>query len=234
METDTSLVSVVIPVYNGEKYLGEAIQSALAQTFERFEVIVIDDGSTDKTAEVARSFCSLPRVKYNYQPNGGTGAARNRGIEAASGDILSFLDADDLWLPGKLELQMSAFHKDPEIEAVFGHVRQFYSPELDEANRNKIRCPDEITPGYLPYTMVIKRAAFFRVGLFETNWQVGQDVSWMMRAKEQGLRALMLPDLVYMRRLHKTNKGITHREFINDRVRILKAALDRRRKTGGR
>jgi hypothetical protein len=88
-------------------------------------------------------------------------------------------------------------------------------------------------PGYLPYTMVIKRAAFFHVGLFETNWRVGQDVAWIMRAKEQNLQMLMLPDLVYMRRIHKNNKGITHRRFINDRVRILKASLERRRKISG-
>lgn len=230
METGTSLVSVIIPVYNGEKYLAQAIESALAQTFERTEVIVIDDGSTDGSAEVAWGF--LPAVKYCYQPNSGTGAARNRGIESASGDFFSFLDADDLWLPEKLSLQMPAFRDNPEIEAVFGHVRQFYSPDLDEADRSKIRCPDEITPGWLPYTMVIKKTAFFRVGMFETNWKVGQDVSWIMRAKEMGLGTHMLPDLLYMRRLHKSNKGITHREFINDRVKILKAALDRRRKTG--
>jgi len=87
-------------------------------------------------------------------------------------------------------------------------------------------------PGYLPGTMMIKREAFFRVGLFETNWKVGQDVSWIMRAKERCLHMFMLPDLVYMRRLHKYNKGITQRQFIKDRVGILKASLDLKRKLG--
>jgi glycosyltransferase involved in cell wall biosynthesis len=171
-------------------------------------------------------------VKYQYQSNAGTGTARNHGVEVARGSFFSFLDADDLWLQDKLNLQMSAFCDNPEIEAVFGHVTQFYSPELDEIEKNKIRCPDKAMPGYLPYTMVIKRNAFFRVGLFETHWRVGQDVSWIMRAREQELQALMLPDPIYMRRLHKNNKGVTHRQFIKDRIRILKAALDRRRKIG--
>ncbi len=223
-----SLVSVIIPVYNGEKYLSEAIESVLAQSYGNKEVVVIDDGSTDGTAEVVSRYS--PTVRYCYQPNAGTGTARNHGVEEARGDFFSFLDADDLWMPDKLRLQMAAFGDNPETEIVFGHVKQFYSPDLDEAAKSKILCPDEVVPGYLPYAMVIKRAAFFRVGMFETNWRVGQDVSWIMRAREQGLRMLMLPDLIYMRRLHKSNKGITHRQFINDRVRILKAALDRRRK----
>jgi glycosyltransferase involved in cell wall biosynthesis len=228
MEKKNPLVSVVIPVYNGEKYLHEAIESVLAQTYPNTEIIVIDDGSTDRSAEIAQKLSSV--VKYHYQSNAGTGAARNHGVEVARGSFFSFLDADDLWLQDKLNIQMSALRNKPETEIVFGHVKQFYSPELDEVTRSKIRCPNEVMPGYLPYTMVIQRDAFFRVGLFESNWRVGQDVSWIMRAQEQKLKMLMLPDLIYMRRLHKDNKGITHRPFIKDRVRILKAALDRRRK----
>ncbi len=125
---------------------------------------------------------------------------------------------------------MAAFHNNPENGIVFGHVKQFHSSELDETTKSKIHCPDEVMPGFLPCTMLIKRDSFFYVGLFETSWQLGQDVSWIMRAKEQELRMIMLPDLVYMRRLHRNNKGITQRQFMTDRVRILKASLDRRRK----
>jgi glycosyltransferase involved in cell wall biosynthesis len=231
MEKEKPLVSVIIPVYNCENYLAEAIESVLAQTYMRIEIIVIDDGSIDTSAEIAHKYS--PSVNYHYQSNAGTGTARNHGVELARGSFFSFLDADDIWLPDKLDLQMSAFSDKPDTEAVFGHVKHFYSPELDEVTKNRIQCPNELMPGYLPYTMVIKRAAFFHVGLFETNWRVGQDVAWIMRAKEQNLQMLMLPDLVYMRRIHKNNKGITHRRFINDRVRILKASLERRRKISG-
>ena len=224
----TPYVSVIIPVFNGAKYLRQAIESALAQTYEAIEVVVIDDGSTDGTGEmVKRSFSS---VRYCFQENAGTGAARNRGIAMAQGSFFAFLDADDIWLKDKLTIQMASFHNNPETEIVFGHVKQFHSPELDETTKSKIHCPDEVMPGFLPCTMLIKRDSFFHVGLFETSWQVGQDVSWIMRAKEQGLPMIMLPDLVYKRRLHKNNKGITQRHFIKDRVRILKASIDRRRK----
>lgn len=182
------LVSVIMPVHNGEKYLSEAIESILAQDYRPIEVILIDDGSTDGTSEIARSFS--PMVKYWYQANAGTGAARNRGVELAQGSFFAFLDADDLWLPDKLTIQMAAFSDNSETEAVFGHVKQFYSPELDDVAKNKLRCPDETMPRFLPCTILIKREAFFRVGLFETHWLLGQDMSWILRAREQGLESM--------------------------------------------
>ncbi|MHC4268336.1 MAG: glycosyltransferase family 2 protein [Planctomycetota bacterium] len=222
------LVSVIIPVYNCEQYLAAAIQSVVDQTYSTTEIIVVDDGSTDGTCEIVKR--SFPSVRYCYQDNSGTGAARNRGIAMAQGSFFAFLDADDFWLNNKLADQMKVFRNNPDTEIVFGHVKQFLCPKLDEITKKKLRCSDELMPGFLPCTMLIKRDSFFHVGLFETSWQVGQDVSWILRAKEHELRMIMLPDLVYMRRLHKNNKGITHRHFIKDRVRILKSSIDRRRK----
>ncbi len=220
------MISVIIPVYNGERYLAETIDSVLAQTHQPFEVIIIDDGSIDNTADIARSYQNL---RYMYQTNQGLGAARNAGIVAAQGEFIAFLDADDLWTKNKNELQMTAFHANPHADIVTGYVKQFYSPEMDESERKKIRCTDELLPGHLMQAMLIKREAFFRVGLFETQWVVGTDMSWYLRAMEKGLSMIILPDLVLLRRLHKQNKGIIKRSFINQRVQILKAALDRHR-----
>jgi glycosyltransferase involved in cell wall biosynthesis len=220
--------SVIIPAYNAGSYLSEAISSIMAQTIKPYEVILIDDGSTDASAQQAIQ--SFPSVRYFRQENAGTGAARNKGVEVAQGNFFAFLDADDLWLENKMEIQMKAFAENLDIEAVFGHVKNFFSPDLDEESRGRLFCPEEPMPGCLPATMLIKRESFFRVGMFETNWRVGQEVSWILRARELGIKTLMLPDLIYMRRLHKNNKGITHRQFINDRVRIIKAHLDSKRK----
>ncbi len=225
-----ALVSVIIPVYNGERYLAEAIGSAQAQTYRPIEIIVVDDGSTDGTAEVVKPF--IPSVHYVYQENGGTGAARNRGIEAAQGDFFAFLDADDLWQPDKLSLQMAAFAADPQADILFGHLQQFFSPDVDESLKEKIACDTAIVPGYLPSAMVVRRDSFFRVGRYETHWKIGQDVSWVMRAMEQGLKMVMIPEVVFRRRIHASNKGITQRAFITQRVRIIKASLDRRRQMG--
>lgn len=223
-----SVVSVILPVFNGEKYIAQAIESVMAQSYRPLELIIVDDGSTDNTAVIVKRFSSS--VRYLFMNNAGTGAARNHGVQSAQGDFFAFVDADDLWIADKLTMQMNVFNDNPEIEAVFGHVKQFFSPDLDEESRSRLFCPDELIAGYLPYTMLIRRSSFLRVGFFEEHWHVGQDVSWILQARALDIKTMMLPDLVYMRRLHKNNKGITHRRFINDRVRIIKNHLDARRK----
>lgn len=224
------LVSVVIPVYNGERYLAEAIESVLAQNYRPIEVIVVDDGSMDGSADVAQRF--VPRIRYNHQPQSGTGAARNQGTELAEGDFFAFLDADDRWMEDKLARQMAPLEQDPTLDMVFGHARQFYSPELEEVLKSKVKRVREIMPGYLSSAMLIRREAFFRVGPFATNWGLGVDIDWYARATERGTKALLLPEVVLARRLHDANSGILRRDAGTDRVRVLKAALDRRRAAG--
>jgi glycosyltransferase involved in cell wall biosynthesis len=219
------LISVVIPVYNCERYLAEAIESVLAQAYRPIEVIVVDDDSTDGSADVARRFA--PSVRYCFQPHSGLGAAWNGGVDLARGEFFAFLDADDLWVEDKLALQMAAFDDDPGLDIVFGHVEQFLSPELSEV---KVRYPARIMPGYSAGTMLIRRDAFLRAGPFASIWKVGQFVDWYSRVVEKGLRSLILPGVVMKRRLHTTNMGIRERESRTDYVRILKASLDRRRK----
>ena len=224
---NSPIVSVIIPVYNCDRYLAEAIESVLAQTYQPLEIIVVDDGSTDDSAAVAKRFGSL--VRYYYQAQSGAAAARNYGLEVAQGSFLAFLDADDFWVKDKLTRQMQVLESEPDVEMVFGHVQQFHSPELDESVKNKIHCPAELMPGYVPGTLLIKREDFLRVGKFETDLQMGEFISWYARATELGLRAKMLPELLMSRRLHETNTGIRQRQSRTDYVRLIKATLDRRR-----
>lgn len=218
---ENPLVSVIIPVFNGEAYLAEAIESALGQTYPPLEVIIIDDGSTDRSAEIARRY--IPAVRYQHQPNAGVGAALNRGIEAAEGDFLAFLDSDDLWVGEKIARQIAAFEGDPGLDVVFGHVQQFGSAEAAAGTSG------EGLPGYLKGTMLVRRETFRRVGRFDSKWRVGDFVDWYARAVERGLRGLMLPEIVMRRRIHADNMGIREREHRTDFARILKASLDRRR-----
>lgn len=224
---NNSLVSVIIPVYNSEKYITKAINSVLAQVYEPLEIIVIDDGSTDRSAQVIKSFD--PPVQYHHQPNSGAGAARNWGVELARGDFLAFLDADDLWADNKLARQMQAFEDDPGLDMVFGHIQQFHSPELPNEVKQQIKIPAEIVPGQHVGTMLIKREAFQRVGPFRTDWEIGEFIDWYARAEELGLKSLMLPEVVMKRRLHKASQGTYKRQHQKEYVRVLKAALDRRR-----
>jgi glycosyltransferase involved in cell wall biosynthesis len=228
MLQEEHLVSIIIPVYNCERYLAEAIESALAQTYHPIEIIVVNDGSTDNSADVAKSFFDS-QVRYCYQPNSGQGAARNQGVNVARGDFLAFLDADDVWLADKSTLQMAAFESNPELDMVLGHVNQFRSPELDVHPEAKADRDKEVMPGYLPGAMLIKRESFFLVGPFATHWRVGEFIDWYSKAMEKGLKSFTLPEVVMRRRIHNANMGIRERSSQTDYVRILKAALDRRR-----
>ena len=227
MRDNDRLVSVIMPVFNGEKYLREAIESVLAQTYKHTEIIVIDDGSTDGSARIAKHYG--PAVKYFFQPNSGISAALNRGIELAGGSFFAFLDADDLWEKNKLMQQMEVLADNPDIDIVFGRVNQFYSSELDEVQKRKVRILHETMPGISKGSMLIKRDSFFRVGAFETKWKMGDFIDWYLRAMEKGLKSVVLNEVVLQRRIHGSNMGIRERKGQIDFVRMLKASLDRKR-----
>jgi glycosyltransferase involved in cell wall biosynthesis len=231
MSRSDRFVSVVIPVYNGERYLRQAVESVLEQTHRPLEIIIVDDGSTDGTAAVAAQFGDA--IRYVLQTNGGAASARNHGAELATGNYLAFLDADDLWVPTKLSRQLQMLEENPDIQLVFGYVRQFISPELDEGTRSGLHCPPEAMAGYSQTTLLMARETFFHIGPFTTHWEVGEFMDWYARAQEAGLKTAMLPEVVSLRRLHTTNQGVSKRDERADYARVLKAALDRRRQKSG-
>ena len=221
------LVTVIIGVYNAERYLAEAIESVLAQTHPAVEVIVVDDGSTDASGRIAEGYGV--RVRCIRQENGGMAAARNRAIPEARGSYLSFLDADDRFPPDKLRNQLAVFEAEPELDVVYGHVTEFLSPDLDDAALALLRMPEHDVPWPTPNLMLVRRESFLRVGLFSTDLKVGIGVDWYARANELGLRSAVPPIMVLERRLHAENNGIRQRESKPQYLHVLKAALDRRR-----
>lgn len=220
-----SLVSVVIPVFNGEKFLREAVQSVLAQKYSPLEIIIVDDGSTDGTAAVARS---LPEtVRYLHQTNQGPAAARNRGIEHAQGSLIAFADVDDLWPEAKLELQLPYLIKDPAIEIVMGRIQQVL---LSGTQAEEFGEPAfSVNLG----SAVIRKSVFERVGLFDETMRYSEDVDWFMRARESGA-AIMTIDAVtlfYRQHEHNMTRGKSTSEL--NVLKTLKKSLDRRRERTG-
>jgi glycosyltransferase involved in cell wall biosynthesis len=215
------LVSVIIPVYNGERFLAQAIESVEGQTYRPLEVIVVDDGSTDQSGEVARRF---PTVRCLRQDNAGQAAARNRGAAAATGPFLAFLDADDLWLPDKLERQMAAFRSAPELAAVFGWAQEF--AEGEQRSRGG---PPRRLPAQLPSAMLIRRAAFDQLGGYDPRWQLAEVADFYSRLQEAGLACTTLDRVVYARRLHGRNIGVLKAAERMEYVDVVAAALARRR-----
>jgi glycosyltransferase involved in cell wall biosynthesis len=190
--TAAAQVSAIVPVFNGERYLDEALRSALDQTLPPSEVIVVDDGSTDRSGEIAESFGDP--VRCIRQENLGVARARNRGLSVATGEFIAFLDHDDLWPPTKLEVQVAALRANPDVGIVTGHIRYIAGalpgrPGTGQGTRE--------TPGtgYLQATL-IRRSVFDRIGpLSEDVGGAADDLEWNMRARDLGIRRLLLDDV---------------------------------------
>ena len=222
----SSRVSVIIPSYNAAKYLPEALESILNQTRKADEIILIDDGSTDNTEQLISSY---PEVIYFKQENSGTAAALNEGIKKSSGDILAFLDADDIWMPDKINLQLNALQQNPAIDMIFGWIEQFISPELAEQEKSKIEFQQGAMIGRHKSTWLIKREAFYKVGFFKGSFALEEFLDWYMKAKENGLTEIIIEQTLARRRIHDSNASRLNKNLRKEFPRLLKAALDRRR-----
>jgi glycosyltransferase involved in cell wall biosynthesis len=221
-----SLISVIIPVYNGGLYLGAAIDSILVQNYQPIEILIIDDGSTDNTAKVAERFWQ--HVRYIYQPNSGAPSARNLGLKMAAGEIIAFLDADDIWHEQKLTLQLDIFAKNPSVEIVLGQRQRIHSIDLING---VTQSPSNISPELVLSlgTSLFRKSVFDTVGDFDRDLKFSDDWDWFMRARELGIEIAICPTTVLFYRRHDRN--ITNQiELSNkDILKMLKQSLDRRR-----
>ncbi len=206
--SDGVLVSAIIPAHNQGRYLVEAVASVLQQTLADLEVIVVDDGSTDDTARVARGFGD-PRVHYVYQNNRGLSAARNTGIRRARGRYLTFLDADDLFLPRKLELLVGALEQNPAAGIAAGQA-----VPIDERGRPVGRIfdkplPDEpaqlLAGNPLHVGSIVVRASWqARVGFFDESLRSYEDWDMWLRLALAGCRSVWVPRPVSCYRFHRS------------------------------
>lgn len=218
-------ISAIVPVCDGELYIEEAIDSILEQSRPPDQVIVVDDGSTDATAERVERYGEA--VELLRREHAGVGAALNSALDAAHGELLSFLDADDLWTPRKLEVQLEAI-ADPAVDIVFGRVEQFISPDLNADECARLRRPPGDQPGKLKGAMLVGRAAFDRVGPFTTRWKLADFIDWYARAQELRLTERMLDQVVLRRRLHRSNVGRSESASRKEYAVAMAAALRRR------
>lgn len=227
---EESLVSCIVPVFNGEDYLREALNSILGQSYRRLELVVVNDGSTDRTEKIVESYGE--KVRYVFQANAGPAAACNVGISASRGEFIAFLAADDLWHEEKIERQMARFQQRPDLDLCLTHLKNFWIPELKkEAERFQNHRLAKAMPGYTIVTLLARRSLFEKVGNFNQELQHGSDLDWFMRTADQGAVMELMPDVLVYRRLHNTNRS--RRLASNSRdtfLQILKTSLDRRRR----
>lgn len=209
-------ISVVMSVWNGAAYLREAIDSILNQTYAPVELIVVDDGSTDRTSAIIKEYGD--RLRLITQDNSGQAAGLVAGIAVATGQYLAFQDADDIWSLHKLARQHAAL-ADARLEAVFCLSEQFVSPELPDADAFQPR--HAIMVGEQASCMLIRRPAFDRIGNFDPSSKT-TFIEWLGRAKQMALRYTVIDEVLHHRRLHASNFG---RLFPEVRDKSLLSAL---------
>jgi glycosyltransferase involved in cell wall biosynthesis len=228
------LISCIVPVYNGERYLPEALESIFAQSHRPLEIIIVDDGSTDRTPQLVAGY--RDRVRYLVQSSRGPSATRNLGVAASQGEFVAFLDPDDLWHPEKLARQMACFEARPELDLCVAHAQLFWSAELQgEAVRLRGQARGNIVPGYTTGTLLTRRTSFYTVGDFDSSLWFGDATDWFLRAADRGAVIELLPDVLLYHRIHVNNlsrrrASASREEFLQ----IVKRSLDNRRQAGAR
>lgn len=240
MTTDTPLVSVIMPAYNAQAFLAQAVKSVLEQTYSHLELLVIDDGSTDGTAQ--HPALQDMRIRVLRQENAGPAAARNLGLTHARGELIAFIDADDLWLPGKLTAQVAYLQAHPDAQIVFGSFQRwepdangcFSTPPLAPppaagpmslAHPSGWIYPDLLLDSVVHIiTAVVRKPVFDIVGNFDTHLPTGEDYDFWLRAARR-FQMDQLSQLLACYRIHPHSLTKAPRPE-NNEYRVLKRALE--------
>ena len=223
-------ISVIIPAFNAERYLAEALESVFAQTQDPGEVWVVDDGSTDGTSSVARAFSGVTVLR---QENRGVSSARNAAIRRSTGELVAFLDADDRWLPEKLERQSRFMADNPGLGSSVTRMR--IVAEAGMALPPGFR-PEQLGQelvARVPSALMVRRPVFDQIGLFDETFRRSEDADWFLRAKEAGVELDVLDEVLLEKRLHDANLTYGGDRDQRDLLRSLRASIKRRR-AGGR
>ena len=231
-------ISVVIPAFNAASVVTQTLESVQSQTFQDFEAIIVDDGSTDETAAVVRRFCGAdPRFHFVSQLHAGVSAARNKAIERARGEFIAFLDADDIWFPKKLACQIEMFREDPQANFVYTNFFRWDGADGFSAWYNDDQpLPEGDVSRKLVFnvsyacaasmsTAMVRREAFDRTGGFDLEFAMGEDWDMWLRMAEQGLwvRGIREPLACYRRWSgNVTNQKL---KIFEANVRVLKKNL---------
>lgn len=232
MVRNRPLVSIIMPVYNGEKYVNQALENLFKDVYRPIEIITVDDGSSDNTAHIIEKYGN---VQYIYQDHEGVAAARNKGITVSRGEIIAFLDCDDIWQPNRLTSTVSFFRMNPEIGYVLGKEMMFVESGCDVPSWVKPEWLKEAHDASNTGVLVARKATFDRVGLFNKDMESGEDTEWLLRAREDGIPMARLPEVVLHRRIHGNNlSGKMFRSRRENLMRIAKESIRRQQHQKGK
>jgi len=221
------IISLIIPTYNAEAFIAETIETINQQTFQSFEIIIVDDGSTDATVSTIKKQARNSRlIHQNYTGKPTTG--RNKGVQAARGKFIAFLDHDDLWPKNKLELHFKNMQENPHADIVVGTTQIFrFKPEIDPPEMEYL---SEAKHNLLLSASLIKKSVFEKIGFFDESLKYwGSDGDWFLRAREKGVGFHFHNDVTLNWRFHDFNTSSQEKYRNLAIIEILKNSLDRRR-----
>ena len=226
---DGASVGVILIVRNGERFVGDALNSVQSQTFPPAEILVVDGGSTDRTVEIARQFRNVTIVE---QSGTGIASAYNQGIARSRCGLLAFISHDDEWLPEKLERQVNALATRPDALLSFTHVQHVLVGEAPPPGF-RTALLEHAVPGFIMETLVARRSVFDRIGLFDPSFAVSEDTDWFARARDDGVPTILLPETLVHKRVHETNASISHGGTNGLLLKALRQSIARKRSAGG-
>jgi len=220
------LVSVVVAVQNGERFLSSALTSILNQGYRPLEIIVVDGRSEDNTAKIAQSF---PEVRYLQQPNRGIADAYNTGIAAARGDIVAFLSHDDLWTPNKLSLQVGYLTEHPEVQYTIAQMKYFLEPGHNVPRGFKQELLKGHHVGKIMETLVARKTLFDAIGGFDGEMALAEDADWYARANDHKIPVAIIPEVLLHKRVHNTNASSDAATSNRHLLKALKRSIERKK-----
>lgn len=224
-------VSVIVPVFNGARYLEAALASVLAQSYLPGEIIVVDDGSDDDSgARVQRMADSAPPapIRLLHQHQRGPGAARNRGVAASTGEILAFLDQDDLWAATKLEQQVRCFQADPTLGIVLAHQTYFLDAGFARPAWVRPELLEKATPAVTPSALAVRRDVFAQIGGFNEEMLLWSDTDWFFRAQDAGVPLAYAPEVLVQHRIHTQNHSRMATKFHQELLGLVQQSIRRK------
>jgi glycosyltransferase involved in cell wall biosynthesis len=220
-------ISVIIPAYNAERFLAAAIDSALQQTLPATEIIVVDDGSTDGTACIVRRYPGVRLLSIAHQ---GASVARNTGAQGSNGDLLAFLDADDIWLPNKLEQQAELLEHDADAGIAACRHRYLFDGPIPGWFRGPT--DGSVAPAFLLIPSLIRRTTWEMVGPFDEKLSHGEDGDWLFRAMDSHVRIAVVDEPLMLYRIHGANASANAAGVREGILRTLRSSVQRKREAG--
>ncbi len=228
------LVSVIIPVKNGATYLGEALDSVARQTYEPLDVIVIDDGSTDNTAQIVDTFFSNSTLSWRYvfQENQGLAAARNHGLKLAQGEFITYLAHDDIWTPDKLTHQINYLIAHPEIQYTVCRIKFFLEPGHEIPTGFRPELLQQEPAAYIPETLAARHHLFEQIGQFDLTLSPSDDVDWFARVFDAGILGYVAPQVLLHKRVHNANISLNIPDSNTLLLETVRRSMLRKRQKG--